>query len=195
MNAFLAYYRRALAKYKTGNKPKSFYIEKVMEEFLEETGKSFKYVHCSKILSALPKLDPMMKQSEVEGIDMRMNTTQDKEKVAINQIGSSIPGAHLPHPLGWNQSKAKEAKEHDDQHDMKELIAATKAVAAAITSRASNFDQHVAKNEKADHSKFLMQLSDRYKALGDEAKAAEYLDQLCVASRQMWQRFLRLLPW
>jgi hypothetical protein len=82
--------------------------------------------------------------------------------------------------VGLNKSKDKEAKEREDQHNLKELIVATNAVAAAITSCVANFEKHATKNEKSDHSKFLMQLSDRHKNLGDDEKAAEHLDQAAV---------------
>ena len=89
----------------------------------------------------------------------------------------SLSGSDLNPPSGRNKAKVKEAKERKEESSFKRLIAAMEAVSEAITKHTKDFDHQVSRNEKLEHAKFLMQMFDRHKSLGDVTKAKEFLDQ------------------
>jgi hypothetical protein len=69
------------------------------------------------------------------------------------------------------------AKERDDKHHMKHLIMSLNAFTEEYKQRNIN----KSKNKKKEDAKFLMEMSDRHRALGDNEKALMYLEQSMTA--------------
>ena len=84
-----------------------------------------------------------------------------------------MQGSALSRPSGRNKAKAKEAKERNDKHHMKHLTMALNTFTEEYKQRNRAKSNHSKKKD----AQFLMELSDRYRLLGDNDKAMQFLEQ------------------